>query len=97
MRRIEYKIVLRPSIEFLEQCGKLMLDTPDMAEFLGVSQKTMTHLASTDRVPGQIRLGLGRCLRWSVLELLEWVEAGCPRRMKWIELRGTSGRYFTRL
>ncbi len=49
-----------------------MLDSNDMAEFLGVSQKVFTQLASTDRVPGPCRLGHGTCLRWSVLELLEW-------------------------
>lgn len=95
MRRIEYRHVLNPSIEFLEQCGCLMVDSDDMAVFLGVSKRVMTQLASTDRVPCPCRLGFGKCFRWSVLELLEWVEAGCPRRRKWIELRGRSGRYFT--
>lgn len=71
-----------------------MIDSKDMAKFLGVSQIVMDQLISTDRVPGQCRLGLGTCLRWSVLELLEWVEAGCPRRRKWIEMRGRSGRYY---
>jgi hypothetical protein len=96
MRKIEYRHVLKPSIEFLEGCGKLMLDSGDMAEFLGVPQKVMTQLAYTDRVPCPCRLGLGTCFRWGVMELLEWVEAGCPRRDKWIEIRGSSGRYYTR-
>ena len=73
MREIEYRNILRPSVEYLERCGRLMLDSSEMAAFLGVSQKAMTHLASTDRIPGPCRLGLGACLRWSVLELLEWV------------------------
>lgn len=85
---------LRPSIEYLEQSGRLMLDSSEMAAFLGVSEKAMTQLASTDRVPGPCRLGLGTGLRWSVLELLEWIEAGCPRRDTWIKLRGRSGRYY---
>jgi predicted DNA-binding transcriptional regulator AlpA len=91
VRTIEYKHVLKPSIEYLEQCGSLMLDTPRMAEFLGVPTKTLVQLVYTDRIPLPCRLGLGKCQRWSVLELLEWVEAGCPRREKWIEMRGSSG------
>ena len=95
MRKIEYRHVLKPSVEYLERCGRLMLDSGEMAEFLGISQNVLTQLASTDRIPGPCRLGLGACLRWSVLELLEWVEAGCPRRHVWIKLRGRSGRYYS--
>lgn len=95
MRKIEYRHVLNPSVEYLEQCGRLMLDSSDMSEFLGISQKAITQLASTDRIPGPCRLGLGTCMRWSVLELLEWIEAGCPRRHDWIKLRGRSGRYYS--
>jgi predicted DNA-binding transcriptional regulator AlpA len=97
MRIIEYRNILKPSVEFLERSGKLMLDSHQMAEFLGVPQRVMVRLASTNRVPGPCRLGLGMCFRWGVLELLEWVEAGCPRRERWIEMRGSSGRYYTRL
>lgn len=93
MRKVEHRRVLKPSVEFLGKCNRLMLDSHGMAEFLGVPHQAMVQLASTDRVPGPCRLGLGRCLRWSVLELLEWIEAGCPRRRKWIEVRGCSGRY----
>ncbi len=95
MRKIEYRNVLKPSVEYLEHCGRLMIDSSEMAEFLGVSQSVMTQLASTDRVPAPCRLGLGKCFRWSVLELLEWVDAGCPRRREWIKIRGRSGRYYS--
>jgi hypothetical protein len=91
MRRPEYRHILKPSVEYLEKCGKLMLNTAGMAEFLSFPAKKLSHLVYTDRIPLPCRLGLGKCCRWSVLELLEWVEAGCPRRAKWIELRGSSG------
>lgn len=91
MRPIEYKVILRPSIEFLERCGTLMLDTKGMADFLSVPAKKMPQLICTDRIPAPRRLGLGHCRRWSVLELLEWVEAGCPGRGKWIEIRRHRG------
>jgi hypothetical protein len=93
MRTIEYRHILKPSVESLEQCGTLMLDSKGMARFLGVPLKVLTQLVYTDRIPLPCRLGIGRCFRWSILELLEWVEAGCPRRIQWIKVRGSSGWY----
>jgi len=91
VRTIEYRHTLKPSVEYLEQSGSLMLDTVGMAKFLGVPTKAMAQLVHTDRIPLPCRLGLGKCQRWSILELLEWVEAGCPRRRAWIEMRGSGG------
>jgi hypothetical protein len=91
VRQIEYRNVLKPSAEYLERCGLLMIDTRGMADFLGVAAKVVAQLVYTDRIPLPCRLGIGKCYRWSVLELLEWVEAGCPRRTQWIEMRGSSG------
>jgi len=65
MRKIDYRHVLKPSVEYLEQCGRLMLDSSEVGEFLGVTQKVLTQLATTDRVPGPFRLGLGAYMRWS--------------------------------
>ena len=93
MRAIEYVNVLRPSIEYLQSCGKLLLDSRDMAQFLGIPWKAMQQLAYTDRVLGPLQLGFGKCYRWSILEVLDWVRAGCPRRMEWIKLRTAVGRY----
>jgi predicted DNA-binding transcriptional regulator AlpA len=93
MRAPKYRNVLRPSVEFLATNGKLMLDTKDMADFLGVPRRAFKFLVYTDRVPLPVRLGFGKCFRWSVLEVLEWVEAGCPRRRAWIAMRGRSGWY----
>ena len=89
----EYKHVLRPSIAFLEQCGKLLLDTRDLAEFLQVPKRVVQQLVYSDRIPLPMKLGWGECPRWNVIELLDWVQAGCPRRTKWIEVRGSSGWY----
>jgi hypothetical protein len=91
MRAVEYKNVVRPSVDYLERCGSLMLDTAGMAEFIGLSTPVTAQLVYTDRIPLPCRLGLGKTYRWSVLELLEWVEAGCPRRVEWIKMRGSSG------
>jgi predicted DNA-binding transcriptional regulator AlpA len=82
MRDIEYTNVLRPNVEYLRSAGTLFLDSGQMAEFLGISRSVLTQLVYTDRTPLPVRLGLGKCFRWSVLELAEWVTAGCPRRRK---------------
>ena len=91
MRHIEYTNVLRPNVDYLRNTGTLFLDSRQMAEFLGIPRSVLAPLVYTDRTPLPVKLGLGKCFRWSVLELAEWVEAGCPRRRKWIELRGHSG------
>lgn len=93
MRRIEYRHVLRPSVTYLEQCGRLLLTSREMAEFLGLKHAVLQQLVSTDRILLPVRLGLGKTYRWSVLEVLEWVAAGCPRRGEWIAARGRSGWY----
>ena len=93
MRKIEFRNILKPSVEYLERCHALMLDTNGMSEFLGVPLKVMTQLVCTGRIPPPCRLGIGSGLRWNVLELLEWIEMDCPRRTEWIRLRRTSGMY----
>jgi hypothetical protein len=93
VRQVEYRVVLKPRIEVLEQGGILMLDAKGMAEFLGVEANKVHQPVYTDRIPLPGRLGIGKTCRWSVLELLAWVAAGCPRRTQWIKMRGSSGWY----
>lgn len=73
----EYVHVLRPSVAYLESCGRLLLDTEEMAEFLGIPAKAVQQMTWTKRLPLPFRLG--GTVRWNVIELLRWVEAGCPR------------------
>jgi len=87
-----YQHTLRPSVAYLETCGMHLLDSKCMAEFLGVTRKVLhQQLVYSDRIPLSVRLGLGTTLRWNVLELLKWIEAGCPRRTDWIRINGRSG------
>lgn len=90
-RKIEYRHVLKPSVAKLTAFRRAMVGTAEMAEFLGVPRNKLYQLIGSDRIPLPIQLGLGRLPRWSVFELLEWVEADCPRRTAWIEQRGWSG------
>ena len=86
-----YRHVLRPSVDCLREQGRLLIDTKGLADFLGVERKIIQQLIYSDRIPLPVSLGLAESHRWSVIELLECVEAGCPRRTKWIEPRGQSG------
>jgi predicted DNA-binding transcriptional regulator AlpA len=83
--------ILKPSVDCLRRQGKLLLDASEMGEFLGVEEKKVHQLTFNDRIPLPVSVGFGKCRRWSVIELLEWVEAGCPRRTEWIAARGQSG------
>lgn len=93
MRTINYAHTLKPSVDYLGRQECLLLDSNGMAAFLGIERKTLEQLVYTDRIPLPVSLGLGKCRRWSVIELLEWVEAGCPGRGDWIAARGQSGWY----
>ena len=95
MRVIRHKWILRPSIDYLYSFDRLMIDANEMAQFLNVPVGILKQMVGSDRIPLPFKLGLGKCSRWSVFELLEWVEAGCPKRGKWIEMRGRSGWYPT--
>lgn len=83
--------VLRPSVDYLQEQRNILLTTEQVAVFLGVERKVIQQLVYNDRIPLPVSLGLGKCHRWSGIELLEWVEAGCPRRTAWIAARGQSG------
>jgi predicted DNA-binding transcriptional regulator AlpA len=82
---------IEPDVQYLEECGKLLLTSEEMARFIQLPKPVVQQLVYSDRIPLPLHLGLGKTARWSVFELLEWTEAGCPRRSKWIEARGSSG------
>jgi predicted DNA-binding transcriptional regulator AlpA len=84
-------VLFTPSGEYLRRCRKFLLTMPEFAQFLGVSVSQAYRLVYSDRIPLPLRLGFGRCLRWSIFELQEWVEGGCPPRGEWLETRGWSG------
>ena len=89
----QYKHILKPSVDYLRTCGTLVLRTQEMAEFLGVERKVAAQLVGTDRIPLPMKLGFGMCMGWNIFELIDWVEADCPGRTKWIEMRGHTGWY----
>ena len=71
--------LLRPSVGYLRNCGRYLLDAEDMAEFLQIPRAAAQQLAWTGRIPTPLTIG-GSLIRWSVLELAKWVQDGCPGR-----------------
>ena len=65
----------------------LTVDNAGAAKLLGISESHLYALKRTARLgPAPIRLG--RCCRYRVSELVEWVNAGCPARARWQAMRG---------
>ena len=74
----EYEHILKPSVAYLEICGRLLVDIDGMAAFLGIPAKAVQQMAWTTRLPLPVRIG--GTVRWNVIRLLEWVEAGCRHK-----------------
>ena len=91
MRPIEFKNIIKPSVEVLERCGSLMIDYRVLAKFLGIPAKKVGEVRAMGRLPLPCRIG--HALRWNVLELLDWVEAGCPRGEVWVKQHRSYPRY----
>ena len=67
--------------------NSLTVDNAGAAQLLGISESHLYALKRTARLgPAPIRLG--RCCRYRVAELVDWVNAGCPARTRWQAMRG---------
>lgn len=68
-------------------CNTLLITVDEVAELLGIARRTVQRMDSAGKLPSPLRLGLsGKCIRWNKAELESWIAAGCPPRVKWIEL-----------
>jgi excisionase family DNA binding protein len=63
----------------------LLLDAVSVAEMLNISRTTFYALKAAGRLPKPIRLG--RCVRWRIEEIKEWVNVGCPPLHRWEAMR----------
>jgi excisionase family DNA binding protein len=54
----------------------------DAAALLGISESHFYNLHKTGRL-GPLPTRMGRAVRWSRQELVEWFNAGSPPRNKW--------------
>ncbi len=55
----------------------LLLDTKQVAELLGISERTLWAWSRSGIAPRPIKIG--RMVRFSADEIREWVANGCPR------------------
>jgi predicted DNA-binding transcriptional regulator AlpA len=61
--------------------GSLVVDTPGVAELLGVCPSSVTRLRLAKKMPKEIRLG--GLVRFRRAEILAWIDAGCPDQVTW--------------
>lgn len=79
---------LQPAGDETPQHGRIEaqgLPAAAAAKLLGVSLSHFYQLHRTGRLPLPVRLG--RAVRWRRQELVEWLNAGCPSRSRWLALR----------
>ncbi len=64
----------------------LLLGADKAATLIGVSRAHFYSMHSNGRL-GPMPVRLGRRTLWRREELSRWVNAGCPARVKWMQLR----------
>jgi predicted DNA-binding transcriptional regulator AlpA len=67
----------------------LAVDAKGAARLLGISVSHFFELRAAGKV-GPTPFRLGRSVRYKILELREWVEAGCPGRERWAAMQATT-------
>ncbi len=71
-----------------ELASQGLLSTKQVAALLSISARHAISMSSCGQIPMPIRLG--RSVRWSKQELLNWIQAGCPPRYKWVSIKENS-------
>ncbi len=72
------------TIEHLQDIKPALLNTKGVAKLLGISTRQVWRLLSAGRLPSPVTLGAsGRLRRWRRIELLEWINHGCPSADTW--------------
>ena len=68
---------------------RLGLSAAEAAALLGVSESHFYSLHRTGRL-GPLPVRMGRAVRWSRKELVDWFEAGSPSRSRWLAMRAAN-------
>ena len=74
-----------------EGSGPLLLTANDLAEMLQISERQIWRMRDTGRLPVPIELG-PKNIRWPREEILDWIDAGCPKRQVWEARKPKAGR-----
>jgi len=67
------------------------LTAADAAVLLGISESHFYCLHKTGRL-GPLPVRMGRAVRWSRQELVEWFNRGSPSRSQWLVMRRNTRR-----
>ncbi len=62
-----------------------LLDTKQVAKLLGICERTLWSYWNSGRILKPIKIGSS--VRWSALELRQWIEAGCPTYEEWVKMK----------
>ena len=65
---------------------KALLCDRDCAALVGVARSTWWTWSALGHVPRPLKIG--RTCRWRRNEIMAWIEAGCPGRARWEEMKG---------
>jgi predicted DNA-binding transcriptional regulator AlpA len=63
------------------------LDAAAAARLIGISVSKFRAMDAAGEVPAPVQIGTGRCPRWLRSELLAWLRAGAPSRLRWAQMR----------
>ena len=69
-----------PKTENPSQSESILLDVTSVAELLGCSTRHVRRLADAGKMPRPGKLGA--LVRWSRLEIEDWIKGGCPRQSR---------------
>jgi len=67
--------------------GPMLISTKEVAKLLGVSERTLWEYSNCGSILKPIKFGGGKAVRWSTVELKQWVKAGCPTHDQWQKMR----------
>ena len=65
--------------------SKLLISAAELGKLLGVNKSTVWSWHSSGRVPQPVRIG--GATRWRAEEIRQWIDAGCPARVRWEQVR----------
>lgn len=57
------------------KCVVEMVNARTAAAIIGISRRSWWRFVAEGRAPKPIRLG--RCVRWRLLEIQDWIKGGC--------------------
>lgn len=65
--------------------GVRMLNVTDLSSCLRISVRQCWRMSKQGLLPAPLKIG--RCVRWRLSEISEWLQAGSPTRDQWEAMR----------